>query len=155
MTLRAIRLVAACLAAAGCARPGAEPIPPLFAATGAVARDGEPVKSGGLIFLPEPPRPGGLTVNANVNSDGTFALETSRPKPGGGLESYPGAPAGSYKASYHPDSDGSRMGLDYIFPDPVTVNAAPSVVKLTLPREMPTGSAARTPPSGRTQPTRR
>ena len=131
-----------CLAAAlagaavlgGC-RPG-ERFPDLHPVEGTVTRAGRPVAGGGLIFLPDPPNGSGLVVNASVQPDGRFTVETSRTADRG-TEIRPGAPAGAYKVVYHPPGNGQKTGLEVELPAGVTVPAGP--VALALPDALPGG----------------
>ncbi|MFO0846983.1 MAG: hypothetical protein U0871_00280 [Gemmataceae bacterium] len=121
---------------AGCDRQ--EAIPDRHPLTGTVVRAGRPVTAGGLIFLPIG-RSSGLVVNAPVRPDGTFTAETSRTRPAGGVDVFPGVPAGRYTAVYHPPSDGQKTGLEVQLGE-ITVPAGGTAVTLTLPDKLPEGN---------------
>lgn len=131
-------LLATAVVLAGC--PTADPFPDLYPLSGTITRDGKPVTAGGLILLPDPGNGSGLVVNANVNADGTFTVETSWTKPTGGIVSKSGAPAGRYKAVYHPPSNGARTGLEVELSQPVTVEAKENTASFALPLVMPAGN---------------
>jgi hypothetical protein len=120
---------------AGCDRQ--EPVPDRHPLTGRVVRAGQPVAAGGLIFLPVG-RSSGLVVNAPVAPDGTFTAETSRTRPAGGVDVFPGVPAGRYTAVYHPPGDGQKTGLEVRLGE-VDVPAGGTAVTLTLPDKLPEG----------------
>jgi hypothetical protein len=128
----------AVLAACGCS---GDPFPDLHPLSGTVTRDGKPVREGGIIFVPTEGG-SGLIVNANVRPDGTFEAETSGFDRAGKTTIRPGAPAGTYKAVYHPPSDGDRSGLEVGLPDLVVVTAGPTTASFTLPLKMPGGHGA-------------
>ena len=118
----------------------ATPVPTLHALTGTLARGNRPVPAGGLIFQPVAGS-GGLTHNASVSADGTFAAQTERVT---ALETRadPGIPAGTYKVTYHPPGDGQALGLEVELPDRVTVTAGGTTVELKLPAKVPAGVGA-------------
>jgi hypothetical protein len=105
--------------------------------SGTVTREGKPVASGGLIFLPEQPGRMAMTINASVR-DGAFRGMTDRTSASGKSKIEPGVPAGSYRAVYHPASDGSKSNLEMEL-GVVKVVAGGTVVQLKLPEKMPTG----------------
>jgi hypothetical protein len=105
--------------------------------SGTVTREGKPVASGGLIFLPEQPGGMAMTINASVR-DGAFRGMTDRTSASGKTKIEPGVPAGSYRAVYHPASDGSKSNLEMEL-GVVKVVAGGTVVQLKLPEKMPTG----------------
>ncbi|QEL19639.1 hypothetical protein [Limnoglobus roseus] len=109
--------------------------------TGTVHRQGRPASRGGIIFTPISGTSGGWVFDASVNADGTFAARTSRlgESP---IVFRPGIRVGAYRVTYHPTSDGSKMGLDVDLPDPITVEVKDNHVDLTLPDEMPKGMGA-------------
>ncbi|MBU6294822.1 MAG: hypothetical protein KJS91_09055 [Planctomycetes bacterium] len=109
--------------------------------SGSVARGGKPVRDGGIIFLPVDPSGRALTVNASVR-DGTFEAVTDRTSATGRTLIERGAPVGRYKPVYHPQSDGSKAGLEV---ELETIEVAPGGVKvrLELPEAMPTGTGQR------------
>jgi len=106
--------------------------------SGTVTRKGKPVRDGGIIFLPVDPSDRALTVNASVR-DGTFEAVTDRTSATGRTLIEPGAPRGRYKPVYHPQSDGSKGGLEV---ELETIEVAPGgmVVRLELPEAMPSGT---------------
>jgi hypothetical protein len=116
--------------------------PDLHPLTGTVTREGKPVPEGGIIFVPEPGSGSGLIVNANVRPDGSFTAETSSTSRAGKTTIRPGAPAGRYKAVFHPPSDGSKTGLEIELDTPVVVKAGTTSVNFTLPAVMPAGNGA-------------
>src|SRR6516225_9819553 len=126
--------------AAGCS--GEPKFPDLHPLTGMVTREGKPVTKGGIIFVPEPGTGSGFIVNANVRRDGSFTAETSLTSRAGKTTIRPGAPAGRYKAVYHPPSDGSKTGLEVELDTPVVVAAGSPPVAFTLPAAMPAGHGA-------------
>jgi hypothetical protein len=112
---------------------GADSRPHLHPLTGTVvSRGGERVTSGGLIFVLESGERTRLIVNAAVQPDGTFTARTER-MDDRGTTILPGAPAGTYRAIYHPPSDGSKTDLAVDLPERVTVEAGGVAVSLTLP----------------------
>lgn len=133
------RLAAALLATLGCS--AAEPFPDLQPLTGTVTRGGRPVEGGGLIFLPDPSIRSGLVVDAAVRADGTFEAKTGRTT-GSGTEFRPGAPAGTYRAVYHPPGDGSKMNREVELSRRVEVGVGANSVALVLPDAIPTGTGA-------------
>jgi hypothetical protein len=124
----------------GCS--GEPSFPELHPLTGTVTREGKLVPEGGIIFVPEPGTGAGLIVNANVRPDGSFTAETSLTTRAGKTSIRPGAPAGRYKAVYHPPSDGSKTGLEVELDTPVVVAAGSPSVAFTLPAAMPAGHGA-------------
>jgi hypothetical protein len=125
------------LALTGC--QSAESLPKLNSVVGTITRNGKPVSAGGLIFVPEPPISTGFVVNANV-VDGTFIVETSRSRRAGGIDLWPGAPTGTYKAIYHPPSNGAMSGLEVTFSELVKIEPRnDNQLSLTLPTAMPQG----------------
>lgn len=109
--------------------------PELHPLTGTVTQNGKPVTAGGLIFIPESGDWGGLVVNATVIKDGTFTAETSRTT-GTTTTVQPGVPAGRYRVAYHPPGDGQKVGAEYHFPEPITVEAKENTVTLVLPEQL-------------------
>jgi hypothetical protein len=124
----------------GCS--GEPSFPDLHPLTGTVAREGKPVPEGGIIFVPESGTGSGLIVNATVRPDGSFTAETSLTSRAGKTTIRPGAPAGRYKAVYHPPSDGSKTGLEVELNTPVVVAAGTTSVTINLPAVMPAGNGA-------------
>lgn len=120
----------ALLLIAGCGAPQ----PALHPVSGTVARNGTPLAGGGLIFLPESGVWGGRVVNASVNPDGTFSVNTSTSR-GGNTEIQPGAPAGRYKVHYHPPGDGQKVGLEVELPEVITVEPKENVLTLDVPEK--------------------
>lgn len=104
---------------------------------GTVTRLGEPVKDGGLIFLPENPGKKTFTLNASVR-DGAFEAVTDRTTASGKTRIEPGALAGRYKPVYHPASDGSKANLEVEL-EPIEVVPGGALIKLELPETMPKG----------------
>ena len=78
-----------------------------------------------------------MTINASVR-DGAFRGMTDRTSASGKSKIEPGVPAGSYRAVYHPASDGSKSNLEMEL-GVVKVVAGGTVVQLKLPEKMPTG----------------
>ena len=130
-------LFAAALFAVGCQSSG--DIPDLHPLAGTITRDGKPVTAGGLHFAPESGGGGGLTVDANVNKDGTFAARTSK---WSGRETVfkPGVKPGRYKVTYLPATDGAKTGLEVEMPTVVVVEAKANAVALELPAKLPGGA---------------
>src|SRR5262245_28868035 len=125
---------------AGCS---SEPSPPpLYPLTGTLTQNGKPVTEGGLIFIPESGDWGGLVVNASVRRGGAFAAETSR-DPAKATAGLPGGPAGRYRVAYHPPGDGEKVGTEYHFPEPVTVETKDNALALTLPEQLPGARAGK------------
>jgi hypothetical protein len=122
-----------CLLAAGCA---ADVPPPLYPVTGVLTQGKKTVAGGGLILIPESGEWGSAVVNANVNPDGTFTVQTSRVT-GNQTKMSAGAPAGRYKVAYHPPGDCQKVGGEYHFPDVATVEAKDNALVLTLPDDFP------------------
>jgi hypothetical protein len=131
-------LVALVVSASGCSSGPATPT--LYPLIGTVTRDGKPVVVGGLIFVPDGDGTPGLTVNAVVQPDGSFAAQTLRTSEDGTVNTSFGAPAGIYTAIYHPPGDGSKTGLEVRLDDRVTVSAGPTTAALVLPKELPEGT---------------
>jgi len=111
----------------------------LYPVAGTVIRNGKPVKGGGMMLVPEGSLPSGVSINASVNPDGTFKAETLHTKSNGRTVGTPGVPAGKYRVIYHPPSDGSRMGLEMELKEPITVEAKPNTIEITLPNVAPVG----------------
>ncbi len=105
--------------------------------SGTITREGKPVAAGGLIFIPEQTGGKAMTINASVR-DGAFRGMTDRTSASGKSKIEPGVPAGSYRAVYHPASDGSKSNLEMEL-GVVKVVAGGTVVQLKLPEKMPTG----------------
>ena len=105
--------------------------------SGTVSREGKPVASGGLIFIPEQSGGKAMTINASVR-DGAFQGMTDRTSASGKSKIEPGVPAGSYRAVFHPASNGSKANLEVDL-GVVKVVAGGTVVELKLPEKMPTG----------------
>jgi hypothetical protein len=126
-------LFIACLLVAGCA---ADVPPPLYPVTGVITQDKKTVAGGGLILIPESGEWGSAVVNASVNPDGTFTVQTSRVN-GDRTNMSAGAPAGRYKIAYHPPGDGQKVGGEYHFPDVVTVEPKDNALVLILPNDFP------------------
>lgn len=125
----------ACLLTAGCLRSE----PDLHPLRGRVAREGHAVTGGGLYFAPEGGDRAGYFHRAGVGKDGTFVAETESTS-GSAPTTREGLPAGRYKVTYHPPSNGSKSGLEVVFAEAVTVEPGGSGVTLTLPATMPTGA---------------
>jgi hypothetical protein len=125
----------------GCSA-AAPPLPDRFPLTGEVIYQGRPITGGGLIFVPaEGGSWNGVTVHANINSDGTFVATSERivrNRP----EDELGAPLGRYKAIYHPLSDGSKAGTQWEFADIIEVTTSGIRVTLTLPTTQLEGGGA-------------
>ena len=119
----------------GCSEPQLE----LYSLSGTVVRNGQPVKGGGLIFLPETSPESGLIVNASVSLDGTFTAETLRVGSDGRTTALPGVPAGKYRVTYHPASDGSKMGLETTLEEMILIEPNTSTLTITLPERSPEG----------------
>ena len=105
--------------------------------SGTVTREGKPVASGGLIFLPEQTGGMAMTINASVR-DGAFRGMTDRTSASGKSKIEPGVPAGSYRAVYHPASNGSKSNLELEL-GKVEVAPGGTVIELKLPEKMPAG----------------
>ena len=137
MTGRLAPLFAAAVLVAGCQSSG--DTPDFHPLTGTVTRDGQPVTAGGLQFTPDGGGTGGLTVDANVNKDGTFAAQSSK---WSGTETVfkPGIKPGRYKVTYVPASDGQKTGLEVELPTAVVVEAKENTVALELPAKLPAGA---------------
>jgi hypothetical protein len=136
MTGRLVPLFAAALVA-GCQPSG--DISDLHPLTGTVTRDGKAVTSGGLQFTPVSGGTGGLTVDASVNKDGTFAAQSSK---WSGKETVfkPGLKPGRYKVTYVPESDGQKTGLEVELPTVVVVEPKENTIALELPSKLPAGN---------------
>jgi hypothetical protein len=87
-----------------------------------------------------------MVVNAGVNPDGTFSVQTSRVT-GDRTNLLPGAPAGRYKVAYHPPGDGQKVGGEYHFPDVVTVEPKDNALVLVLPDDFPVQPPKNGPPN--------
>jgi len=124
-----LALAITCAALCGCT---GDSMPPLHTLNGTVTRDGERVTSGGLIFVLESGERTRLVVNAAVQPDGTFTARTER-MDDRGTTILPGAPAGTYRAIYHPPSDGSKTDLAVELPQRVTVEGGGVTATLILP----------------------
>lgn len=131
--IRRLAPLVACALVAGCA---VDTPPPLYPVTGSIQQGKKVVSGGGLILMPESGGWAGAVVNASVNADGTFTVQTSRV---GGSETklLPGAPAGRYKIAYHPPGDGQKVGGEYHFPDVAVIEAKDNTLVLILPDEFP------------------
>jgi hypothetical protein len=140
--VRSYRLLPVAFLALSSGCSGDPSFPDLHPLTGTVTREGKPVPEGGIIFVPEPGTGSGLIVNATVRPDGSFTAETSLTSRAGKTTIRPGAPAGRYKAVYHPPSDGSKTGLEVELDTPVVVAAGSPPVAFTLPAAMPAGHGA-------------
>ncbi|HEX4612532.1 MAG TPA: hypothetical protein VH092_30340 [Urbifossiella sp.] len=105
---------------------------------GTVAREAKAVAGGGLYFMPEGGDRAGWFYHANVSRDGTFVAETE-PSGGGPAQPRPGLPAGRYKVTYHPPSNGSKAGLEVVFAEPVVVEPGGGSTTFQLPAVMPGG----------------
>lgn len=116
-----------------------EPKLDLYPLKGTVTRNGQPVKGGGMILAPLASPVPGMSVNASVNLDGTFEAETLRTGKDGRTNAEPGAPAGKYKVTYHPPSNGSKMGLETELSGPVTLEAKANTIQIELPSKIPEG----------------
>ncbi len=130
-------LFTAAVLAGGCQSSG--DIPDLHPLAGTVTRDGKPVTAGGLQFTPESGGTGGVTVDANVTKDGTFAAQSSK---WSGTETVfkPGVKSGRYKVTYLPATDGAKTGLEVELPTVVVVEAKANAVALELPARLPGGA---------------
>ncbi len=84
----------------GCGGTDGPAFPALVTIKGIVKRNGAPVSGGVLKFTPEPDTPEFLS-NAEVSSDGAFAISTVRTTDKSG-ERKSGLPAGKYKVTYLP-----------------------------------------------------
>jgi hypothetical protein len=73
-------------------------LPNLHPAKGKVVRGGQAVSGGSIRLEAEPPTPD-IIVSAEVKSDGSFDLQTVHALSG---KSAPGAPPGTYKATFTP-----------------------------------------------------
>jgi len=111
-------------------------MPKLYPLTVSVTHNEKLVRVGGLIFIPESGDWGGLVVNASANPDGTFTAQTSRITDNATIVQ-PGIPAGRYFVVYHPLNDGQKVGLEYQFPEPITVEAKDNLVTVALPEPLP------------------
>lgn len=111
----------------------------LYPVSGRVVRNGQPVRGGGLILQPVEITKEVYTINASVGADGKFVAETLRTLRSGKSISEAGAPVGKYKATYHPASDGAKMGLETEVPEVVTIQAQENVLELILPDITPKG----------------
>jgi hypothetical protein len=105
--------------------------------SGTITREGKPVAAGGLIFIPEQTGGKAMTINASVR-DGAFRGMTDRTSASGKSKIEPGVPAGSYRAVYHPASDGSKSNLEMDL-GKIEVAAGGTVIDLKLPEKMPMG----------------
>jgi hypothetical protein len=106
--------------------------------SGTVKRGEKPVMDGGIIFMPVEPSGRAFTVNASVR-DGTFEAVTDRTSAAGRTLIERGAPVGRYKPVYHPQSDGSKVGLEVEL-ETIEVTPGGVVVRLDLPEAMPSGT---------------
>lgn len=130
-----LRGAVAILAVLGCSAPVT--IPTLHPVTGRVVRAGTPVKGGGLYFAPANGEQRGLIHNGSVASDGTFVATTE--VYGASPPTRDGLPAGTYRVTYLPISDGQKSGLEVQVSEPVTIPAGGATVTITLPDELPMG----------------
>lgn len=115
-----VRRLLPVLAVALCGCPATSPFPPLYPVVGDISKDDKPVTSGGIGFVPDDGRYGGVNVSGSVSPDGTFATETSRTT-GTGSVFQPGVPAGRYRLVYHPTGSGEQTGGYYKLPDVLVV----------------------------------
>lgn len=122
---------------AGCAEFESLTLHPV---TGKVTRQGQPVKDGGLIFIPTQAGKKVFTANASVTG-GTFEARTDRTSASGKTKIENGIPAGTYKAIYHPASNGSKSGLEVEL-QTFEVKPGGNEVDFELPEKMPTGKGA-------------
>lgn len=119
----------------------ADDVPPeVFPVQGTIRHDGEFIREGGLIFLPEPTSNSTLIINAEVEANGTFQVRTEQTTLAGKVISHTGMPAGTYRVVYHPLSDGSRSGLEVELDDRVTIEARENELELVLPDKLPEGA---------------
>lgn len=133
-------MLALLLALAGCAGepPAVGELHPL---AGTVRRQGKPVTRGGLIFTPAEGSGGSWVTDASVGPDGTYSARTSRLGESPAVFR-PGIRPGTYRVTYHPPGDGSKMGLDVELPSSVVVEAKDNRIELELPERMPEGQGA-------------
>ncbi|VTR95970.1 unnamed protein product [Gemmata massiliana] len=109
-----------------------DPFPELYPLTGTVALDGKSVTGGGVIFVLDSGERSALVVNAAVKPDGTFTAQTEYAGDNGTV-TRPGAPAGKYKAIYHPAGDGSKTDLAREISDRVLVEGKATTVTVVVP----------------------
>jgi hypothetical protein len=127
------------LVAVGVLMGGCSSEPTLHPAQGTVTKDGKPVTAGGLIFFLESGAWNERVVNANVNADGTFTVETSYT----GVTATtikPGAPVGRYKVFYHPPGDGQKVGTEIELDERVTIQAGSNELTIDVPNKKTVGS---------------
>jgi hypothetical protein len=115
-------------------------VPNLHPVSGRVVRAGAPVKGGGLYFAPVNGEQRGLIHNGSVAPDGTFVAATE--VYGATPPTRDGLPAGTYKVTYLPVSDGQKSGLDVQVSELVTISPGGATVNITLPDEVPVGKGA-------------
>lgn len=115
-------------------------VPELHSVRGRVIRAGVSVEGGGLYFAPVNGEQRGLIHNASVAKDGTFTATTE--VYGGTPPTREGLPAGTYKVTYLPVSDGQKSGLDVQVAEHITVSPGGTSVQITLPDELPVGKGA-------------
>ncbi len=92
----------------------------------------KPITRGGLIFIPESGTWGINTINANIEKDGTFSVNTSRYNKSQ-TEMVPGAPVGRYKVIYHPPGDGQVLDLEQEMTEIVEIEAKTNTLKFIVP----------------------
>lgn len=136
-TRRLAHIVLFAVLLAGCSGDGVK-FPDLHPAKGVVKRGNAPV-SGGAVQLRPPDGPGDYIISGVVGSDGTFTLATAHKDDKRG-ERKPGAPAGTYKATYMPpagDQTASPVaGLGQVeVPTTLTVTAGENNLTIDLSKK--------------------
>jgi hypothetical protein len=116
-----------------------EPPLVLHPVSGVVTKNGQPVRGGGMMFVPLDPTAKGFSVNAPVSDDGSYTAEVLQTGRDGRTNGTPGVPAGKYKVIYMPANDGQKMGLEVVLKEPITVEAKTNVIKIELPEKAPSG----------------
>jgi hypothetical protein len=91
----------------GCARKSKPTMPPLHPVTGVVCNKTAPIAGGSLHVVPQ--RSHALfVVTADVGPDGRFEL-TTLDNQNGTATKHPGAPEGTYKVTFLPDSSDEEI----------------------------------------------
>ncbi|WP_020467897.1 hypothetical protein [Zavarzinella formosa] len=108
-------------------------LPPLNPSKGKVMRGGSPVAGGIVQFRAEPAKPGSddLLVNAEVNAEGGFELQTIHAL---SMKKAVGAPAGTYKVVYTPAMTAqTQNAIPVDLPKTVTIASGPNDLTIELP----------------------
>jgi hypothetical protein len=117
------------LGCSGSDRPVGD-LPELHPVKGKVVRGGEPV-SGGELRLSADATGADWVINAEVGPDGTFELKTLHAL---SMKMGPGAPAGTWTATYSPPLTTNQAPVPVRATKPVTVAAGPNEIVVELPK---------------------